>query len=169
MFTTKTRIALFMTLCAAPAATRTAAAKETNRQVMDRYFEAVDSKKVDRLDTVDAADLEMTTPMGATKGIDGHKQMVKGFATAFPNFKHAVTRCVESGDTISCEGTFTGDHTGPMGMPGGKTVPATGKHVQFPWLGISTIKAGKVSSVHVYFDTMTLMMQLGLVPAPGAK
>ena len=38
--------------------------------------------------------------------------------TAFPNFKHTITRCIESGDTVACEGKFTGDNTGPMAMPG---------------------------------------------------
>jgi predicted ester cyclase len=150
-------------LAAAPA---TAARKEPLRQVMDRFFEAVDSKKPERLATVDAADIEMTTPMGTFRGLDGHKQLTMGFGTAFPNFRHNVSRCLEHGDTIACEGTMTGDHTGPMMMPNGQTVPPTHKHIDFTWGGIATVKDGKVTSVHVYFDTMVMMQQLGLVPAP---
>jgi predicted ester cyclase len=134
---------------------------------MDRYFAAVDSKNLDKLAEVDAADIEMVTPMGPFKGIEGHKQLSGGFATAAPNYKHTVTRCIEQGDTISCEGTFSGDHTGPLMMPTGQSVPATGKHFEFPWLGMATVKNGKVTSVHVYFDPMVMMRQLGLVPAPA--
>jgi predicted ester cyclase len=145
------------------------AKKETARQVMDRFFAVVDSKQLDKLAEVDAADLEMMTPMGAFKGVEGHQQLIKGFATASPNFKHTVTRCIEQGDTISCEGTFAGDHTGPLMMPTGQALPATGKHFEFKWLGMATVKGGKVTSVHVYFDPMVMMQQLGLVPPAVAR
>lgn len=161
----KTLIALSLTaLVAAPAF---AAKKETLRQVMDRYFTVVDSKQLDKLAEVEAADVEMVTPMGPSKGIEGHQQLIKGFATAAPNFKHTVTRCIEQGDTIACEGTFGGDHTGPLMMPTGQSVPATGKHFEFPWAGMARVKNGKVTSVHVYFDPMVMMRQLGLVPSPA--
>jgi predicted ester cyclase len=143
------------------------AKKETPRQVMDRFFAAVDSKQPEKMAEVDAPDIEMVTPMGTFKGQEGHQQLTKGFATAAPNFKHNVTRCIEQGETIACEGTFSGDHTGPLMMPTGQAVPATGKHFEFKWGGLATVKGGKVTSVHVYFDPMVMMQQLGLVPAPA--
>jgi predicted ester cyclase len=142
------------------------AKKESNRQVMERWFEAVDSKQTDRLAGVETADIEMRTPMGLNQGTEGHAQMTKMFAAAFPNFKHTLGRCVESGDLIACEGKFTGDNTGPMSMPGGQTIPATNKHVEFEWSGMAQIKNGKVASANVYFDNMGFMQQLGLVPPP---
>ena len=142
------------------------AKKETLRQTVDRYFTALDSKVLGNLDSVDAPDLEMMTPMGSFRGIEGHKQLTGGFAMAFPNFKHTIGNCIESGDTIACEGKFSGDHTGPMMMPDGQTVPATRKHVEFPFSGIMRIKNGKAASIHAYFDTMSMMQQLGLLPPP---
>jgi predicted ester cyclase len=143
------------------------AKRETARQVMDRFFAVVDSKALDKLGEVDDAELVMQTPMGMMKGVEGHRQMLTGFATAFPNFKHNTSRCIESGDLISCEGLFTGDHTGPLMMPDGRSVPATKKHVEFTYAGIARVKSGKVAELHVYFDNMGFMMQLGLVPAPA--
>jgi len=145
------------------------AKKESNRQVIERWFAAIDSKQTDKFAGVETADIEMKTPMGLTKGSEGHVQMTTMFAAAFPNFKHTLTRCVEAGDTIACEGKFTGDNTGPMSMPGGQTIPATNKHVEFDWSGMAQIKNGKVASANVYFDNMGFMQQLGLVPpAPRA-
>jgi predicted ester cyclase len=142
------------------------AMKKTKRHFMDRFFQVVDSKQLDKLAEVDAPDLDMIMPMGPVKGLEGHKRMLQGFGTAFPDFKHVTSRCVESGDLISCEGTFSGDHTGPMMMPDGKTLPATNKHVEIPYAGIARIKNGKVAELHVYFDNMSFMMQLGLLPQP---
>src|SRR5438128_1250429 len=93
------------------------AKKESNRQVLERWFEVVDSKQLDKLAAFETPDVVMKTPMGVMKGTEGHQQMTKMFATAFPNFKHTLIRCIESGDMISCEGKFTGDNTGPMAMP----------------------------------------------------
>jgi predicted ester cyclase len=155
-----------MALVAAAGSAHATKKKESNRQVMDRFFAVVDAKDLDKLAEVDAVALEMTMPMGPVKGLEGHRMLLKGFATAFPNFKHSTSRCVEAGDLISCEGVFSGDHTGPMMLPDGSSIPATGKHVEFPYLGIARIKDGKVAELHVYFDVMGFMGQLGLLPAP---
>lgn len=84
-------------VCEAPADTARAgvalgvgaaqAKKESNRQVMERWFETIDAKQTDNLAGVDAADIEMTTPMGLSKGTETHAYMTKMFAAAFPNFK----------------------------------------------------------------------------------
>jgi predicted ester cyclase len=155
-----------LTLSLVVAAPALAAKKPSPEAFMSHYFEAVDSKKPERLADVDAPDVVMVTPGGTFKGLEGHQQLTAFFAAAFPNFKHTVSHCIQQGDEISCEGSFAGDHTGPLRMPTGQTVPATQRHVEFPWLGMATIKNGKMASVHVYFDTMVMMTQLGLVPPP---
>jgi predicted ester cyclase len=156
--------ALVLTLLsAAPAG---AAKKPSPLEFMERYFAAVDTKQPERLAEVESPDVVMVTPGGTFKGLEGPTQMITMFGTAFPNFKHSVSHCIQQGDELFCEGHFTGDHTGPLRSPTGQTVPATGRHVEFPWLGLATVKNGKVTVVHVYFDSMVMMQQLGLVPAP---
>jgi predicted ester cyclase len=141
------------------------AKKATNRQAVDRFFEVVDGQQFDKFADVETPDMVMKTPMGVMNGIEGHKQMTHGFATAFPNFKHTISQCVEAGDLISCEGKFTGDHNGPMMMPNGKSIPATHKHVEFEFAGFGRVKNGKVAEMHAYFDNLAMMRQLGLMPS----
>jgi len=155
-----------VTLAGLAAASAVHAKKESNRQIINRWFERIDSKQLDKLGDVEAVDIEMKVPTGPVKGTQGHQQLMKTFATAFPNYKHTVTQCVESGDTIACEGRFAGDNTGPMMTPTGQTMPATNKHVDFEWAGIAKVKDGKVSACHVYFDMMGFMQQLGPPRAP---
>jgi predicted ester cyclase len=140
-----------------------AAKKQTNRQVIDQFWEVVDGKKLDKLADVEAADLVFTTPMGTVKGPAAHGQMLTGIAAAFPNYKHTVKRCVESGDLIACEGTWSADHTGPMMMPDGKSIPATNKRVDLPFVGFGRVKAGKLAEMNVAFDMMAFMQQLSLL------
>ncbi len=167
MITRTLAVAAVVLAFVAAAGVAQAAKKESNRQVMDRFFAIVDGKDLEKLSEIDAVDLEMMMPMGPVKGLEGHKMLLKGFAAAFPNFKHSTSRCVESGDLISCEGAFSGDHNGPMMMPDGSAIPATRKHVEFPYLCIARIKDGKVAQLHVYFDLMGFMGQLGPLPAPA--
>jgi predicted ester cyclase len=154
---------LSLSILAAPAFAK----KESAKAFMERYFTVVDSKAPEKLAEVDAPDFELVMPGGTLKGVAGHQQLMKGFATAFPNFKHSVTRCIQEGETMSCEGGFAGDHTGPFMLMNGQSIPATNKHVEFTWIGFATVKNGKVSSIHVSFDTMQLMQQLGAVPPPA--
>jgi predicted ester cyclase len=146
-----------------------AQAKKTNRQIIERWFEVIDAKQFDKFGEVENADMEMTTPMGVMKGTQGHVQMTKGFAAAVPNFKHTISRCLESGETIACEGKFAGDNTGPMMMPTGQSLPASNKHVEFNWAGIATVKNGKVANVRVYFDMLGFMQQIGAIPPAHAE
>ena len=125
---------------------------------------AIDSKQTDKLAGVEAADLEMKTPMGPTKGTEAHAQMTKMFAAGFPNFKHTISRCVESGDTIACEGKWAGDHTGPFAMPNGQSVPATNKHVEFEWAGFSSSAAPASARTSPHRPGRRL-----LLPFPGLR
>jgi len=137
--------------------------KLTNRQFIDRYFEIVDSKNVERFAEIDSPDLLMKVPMGTVRGIEGHQGLTRGFAAAFPNFKHTVTSFLESDDRIACEGTFVGDHTGSMMLPNGQSIPASNKRVEFEWSGHMRVQNGKVAELHVYFDSASLMAQIGAI------
>jgi predicted ester cyclase len=136
--------------------------KKTNRQVADAWQKVVDSKQFDNLVQVDATNFKMTNPFGAIEGVEGHKQFLTAFATAFPNYRHVITNSVEQGEWIAVEGRFIGDHTGPM-MMGEGSVPATNKHVEFTYAGFLKIdQEGKVAEFNVYLDTKSFLNQLGL-------
>ncbi|HEY2212493.1 MAG TPA: nuclear transport factor 2 family protein [Bradyrhizobium sp.] len=50
-------------------------------------------------------------------------------------------------------------------LPG---VPATGRKVEFPLVGIIGIEGGKVASEHIYWDQATVLFQLGILDHPTA-
>jgi predicted ester cyclase len=131
------------------------------RKTLDRFFAAVDAKDVKKLPDVETADVAHKTPQASFTGVAGHQQMLQGFGGALPNFKHVIERCVEQGATIACEGRFLGDHTGPMFMPNGGQIPASGKRVDFPFTVFATVRDGKISSCHIAFDPTVMMRQIG--------
>ena len=57
-----------------------------------------------------------------------------------------------------------GTNTGPLSLPDGSTVPATGKAVRVRGCDIATVADGMIVRHHFYFDQMELLTQLGLAP-----
>ena len=51
---------------------------------------------------------------------------------------------------------FRGRHTGLL-----MNIPATGRHVEVPMLGVYELGGGKIQRARLYYDMATLMRQLG--------
>jgi predicted ester cyclase len=79
---------------------------KTNREIADTWQEVVDSKQFDNLIKVNASNFKMTNPFGTIEGVEGHKQFLSAFATAFPNYRHEITNSVEERNRIAIEGRF---------------------------------------------------------------
>ncbi|MDQ4019216.1 MAG: ester cyclase, partial [Actinomycetota bacterium] len=53
---------------------------------------------------------------------------------------------------------------GPLQMPDGETIPATGKQIRVRGCDVATVENGRITSHRFYFDQMEFLSQLGLVP-----
>jgi predicted ester cyclase len=71
---------------------------------------------------------------------------------------------IEEGDTVVAEYTWRATHRGPLTMPDGSEVPATGKTVELPAVSVIKVGDGKVISEHAYCDMAAMASQLGLIP-----
>ena len=68
---------------------------------------------------------------------------------------------IEEGDTFVAEWTWRATNTGPLPMPDGAEIAATGKTVKHHGVSIYTIREGKFASEREYFDSAAFMSQLG--------
>jgi steroid delta-isomerase-like uncharacterized protein len=92
-------------------------------------------------------------------------ELGKGWKQAFPDAKGTIGKAIESGDTVVLEITWEGTHTGPLvGAQG--TIPPTRKKVRIPAVEVVSFKGDKVVETKHYFDQMTMLAQLGVLPAP---
>ena len=71
---------------------------------------------------------------------------------------------IESGNTVVSELKMTGVNTGDMEMPDGSKIPATGKSVEMQACQVAEFEDGKMTKVTAYYNMMTMMAQLGLMP-----
>jgi predicted ester cyclase len=59
------------------------------------------------------------------------------------------------------EGRYIGTHTGTLRGPQGE-IPATGRTVDGRFTEVYEFEESKITSVHLYFDQVELLTQLGL-------
>jgi uncharacterized protein (TIGR02246 family) len=76
-----------------------------------------------------------------------------------------VGRSSETADTYFGEITFRGTNTGDITMPDGTTLRATGKSFQVSGVESARVRDGKLVEHNMYWDTLGMMRQLGLLPS----
>ena len=101
------------------------------------------------------------------EGADAILEALKAWKTAFSDATGTITNTFGSGNQAVVELTWTGTHDGAMESAEG-TIPATGRKIKLDGCIIATVEDGKITEEHQYFDLMTLMQQIGVVPQPAA-
>ena len=99
------------------------------------------------------------------QGGDAYLQLSRGWKEAFPDAAGEVRTVIVDGETVAQELEWTGTHTGPMAGPAGP-IPASGKRVRVAGTLWYTFREGKVRSLRHHLDVLTLLQQIGALPAP---
>jgi steroid delta-isomerase-like uncharacterized protein len=100
---------------------------------------------------------------GRIEGIDAFLAFEAAFHDAFPDGHMEISHIIEAGETVASEGAFTGTHTGPLAGPSG-TIEATGKSLRLPFADFFRFSNGQIVEHHIYYDQITFLTQLGLMP-----
>ena len=137
---------------------------EENKAIVSRFFEEVFNKKnlafLDEYATPDSVDHNLLPGMPA--GLEGSRQFISMFLTAFPDLHAHLEDIVAEGDKVVTRTTYHGTNTGSlMGMP------ATGKAVSSSSIDITRLANGKSVEHWGLIDMLGLLQQMGVVPMPG--
>ena len=134
------------------------------REVAERYFRNIEKGDVAGAVALVALGAEFTNPLGAVPVPDGVREMLQGYISAFPDNRYDIKNVLEVGDQVVMEGDWVGTHTGPLPLPGGQSLPATGRPVRAPFVTIFRIREGRIFSHRSYWDLAGFLAQLGLGP-----
>ena len=88
------------------------------------------------------------------------KQIARFFRSAFPDLNIAVEDLIAEGDRVAARVTITGTHEGEL-----MGIPPTGKRVEVSSMDIIRFEDGKAAEHWGETDIMSMMQQLGVVPA----
>jgi ketosteroid isomerase-like protein len=134
------------------------------RDLMARATAAIFAQDFEALRACYAPDVVVTGPdVGTMRGVDKLIDYMRGFADAMPDMDYRTTREIEAGSCAIDQGEVVGTNTGPLAMPDGSTLPATGRQVRMRSVDIATVEDGRIVQHDFYFDQLELMTQLGLI------
>jgi steroid delta-isomerase-like uncharacterized protein len=135
---------------------------EQNQARIRKMIVAINTGKLDEADALMASDYIYRSPgMPEMRGPEGFKQLVSMFRTAFPDLNMVIDDMLADGDKVAFRWTGTGTHQGDL-----MGIPPTGKRVTTTGLVISRFAGDKVVEDYEIIDTLGMMQQLGVVPAP---
>lgn len=138
------------------------------RKIVEKHYQNVATHNSAGEDEIFSTNVVTVAPgAGRMDGLAAFKAFEEGFHRAFPDAHMVVNSALESGNTIALEGVFVGTHTGPLVSPAGE-VPATYRKLELPYGDFFEIENGRIVSHHIYYDQVTFLTQLGLMPAPAS-
>ena len=137
---------------------------EQNKALLRRWFEAWNARDLNAFDEIVAADAAQHDPQDVVPGSSGPektKQLVQHYAGGFSDNRFEVAELLADGDLVAARWTVTGTNDGSlMGMP------PTGKAITLSGLTLARVVDGKLAESWVNWDTLGMLQQLGVIPAP---
>lgn len=135
------------------------------QELLDGFGAGITNASTD-LNAVCTPDIEYWDSMASVSGIQAVGEYLKAWSTAFPDATVTVDDVITSGDQAVGHMLYKGTQTGPLVGPAGE-IPPTGKPVELKGAAWITIRDGKIARFQGFYDTMTMMVQLGVVPMPA--
>lgn len=131
------------------------------RQMVEEVFNQGNVSRIDEFMAHNFVEHEELPP-GIPRDGEGVKQLTTMLRSAFPDFKATIDDIFAEGDKVVVRQTWSGSQKGEfMG------IPPTGRSVSFGVIDILRIADGKCVEHWGQMDSMSLMQQLGAIPAPG--
>ena len=136
---------------------------EANKAISRRIFDIFSGGDLSILDEVLADNYVDHNPFpGQAPGREGVKQIVTDMRAAFPDLEVTQEDQIAEGDKVVTRWSASGTHQGEF-----QGIPPTGKRVDVTGIVIDRIAGGKITDHWEQFDSMSMMIQLGAIPAPG--
>lgn len=107
--------------------------------------------------------VELVPLPGQGPGLEGLKDVLRGMRSAFPDLIFSIQEQISEGEKVASRFEWTGTHKGAF-----LGVPATGRSVRVWGIVIDRLEAGRIKDTRIIMDVFGLMMQLGVIPPPGA-
>lgn len=135
---------------------------EINKTVALRTMQALHERDLDGVRANIASEARFHGWAPETLDADGHRAFMSTLLSAFPDSRFIVEDVIAEDDKVAVRHRLQGTHQ--AGLQG---IPATGRQVEISGIVIFRIENGRVAEAWLNADTMGMMQQLGVVPAPG--
>ena len=141
-------------------------AQGTAADLARRYAEEViNGHRLDLVDEIFAPHAVFNDPVapgGVARGREAIKAFFAAVQQAMPDLHFMIDDIFGSGDCAAWRGTVRVTLQGTFGP-----LPATGKSATSPIAEIFRVADGRITEVWVYFDTLSVMQQFGVIAVPA--
>jgi ketosteroid isomerase-like protein len=137
------------------------------RGLLERYVELYNAGDLDGVMDLYAEDAVQLMPDGTFEGRSAIRDRLAKELAAFADIAHRYVSYVEQGDAFADEWVFVGTHTGPLLLPDGTELAATGKRVEMPGMEFVKVRDGKILVDNLYYDNLAVAAQFGLLSRPA--
>jgi steroid delta-isomerase-like uncharacterized protein len=135
---------------------------EQNKAMVRRFVDAVVARNLSLVGDSVAENFVLHLPGSPDlHGREGAKQWAQMLVSAFPDQQVTIVDLVAEGDKVVKQWTFRATHRGPL-----MGIPASGKEVTFPALSLYRFAGGQIAELWIAYDTLTILQQIGAMPAP---
>jgi len=136
----------------------------TNREFLDLYVARYNAGDLDGVLDLYAEDAVQNMPDGTFVGRCAIHERLALELNAFTDVNHTVRSFVGQGDAFCDEWTFEGTHAAPLPLPDGHELAPTGRHIEIAGMEYCLMRNGKLIVNTLYYDNVSVLAQLGLVP-----
>jgi steroid delta-isomerase-like uncharacterized protein len=138
---------------------------QDNASIARSLYDHWNARQFDKIADLMAADGEIVIVGSDThfRGPSGAVEFSQMWADGFPDGRVRIDNVIASGDHVVLQFTGDGTQTGPLKSPAGE-IPATGRPMTLKLCDVHEIRDGKIRLVQTYFDSASMLMQLGVMP-----
>ena len=135
---------------------------EENKALVRRFFDAFGRNDFAALEAVTSQDVVYhTAPAGLSAGIEGYRELMAMYVSAFPDVQIIVDDMIAEGDKVVTRFTSRGTHRGEfMG------IAPMGSQVTIGGISIIRVAGNKVTEEWDQLDMLGGLEQLGATLAP---
>ncbi|WP_170182418.1 ester cyclase [Blastococcus colisei] len=139
-------------------------------EIVRALYDAFNAGDLDGAAGLVSDDFQLTdVAAGQTlNGPDGCRQWLGMFRTALPDASAELVTVMAEGPRVATEHVGRGTHRGPL-VSGGGTIPPTGRTIELRLAELFDVQQGRITALHAYYDSASLMRQLGLLPPQGSS
>jgi predicted ester cyclase len=131
---------------------------EQNKAAVRACFESASQGNFDALNEIVAQDYVLHPE--EVHGAKGLMEMVEGYRNALSGLRVTIDQQFSEGDYVATRFTIRGTHDGDL-----MGAPPTGNDVAFTGITISRCDAGRIVEEWEITDTLSLLGQVGALPA----
>jgi steroid delta-isomerase-like uncharacterized protein len=135
---------------------------EENKAAVRRFFAALDNQDLATVDDALAPDYRLHFDGNPVMDRQAGLGVFGAFLAAFPDITHRIEDQLAEGDRVATRIVVGGTHRQEM-----MGIPATGKTIAISAINIVRLDEGKIAEHWINSDSLGMLTQLGVGPAPG--